>query len=249
MREGQRARVARPQREVAKDDACALGVQALMLDRAARAGQVGVEDDDGAPAAADVVVLADGRHRGAAQVLHPDSLAAMEDLRGDGIVIRRFREHDAEAFAPPRAIRRSSRTPGCRGRYTPTARARCSPTTTQAADFIQRAIADTQTDELLGTVILFNFARHEARCEVGFWLVPGGRGRGAATTAVGLACDWAVRSWGIERFDAHSDVDNPRAHAVLERNGFSREGVLRGWGARGAERVDAVHFGRLTPPE
>ena len=53
----------------------------------------------------------------------------------------------------------------------------------------------------------------------------------------------------VERFDAHSDIDNPGAHAVLERNGFSREGVLRGWGARGAGRVDAVMFGRLTPPQ
>jgi RimJ/RimL family protein N-acetyltransferase len=35
---------------------------------------------------------------------------------------------------------------------------------------------------------------------------------------------------------------------VLERNGFEREGLLRGWGARGAERVDAFVFGRLAKP-
>ena len=64
-----------------------------------------------------------------------------------------------------------------------------------------------------------------------------------------LACDWAMREWGIERFDAHSDIDNPGAHAVLERNGFAREGLLPGWGARGEGRVDAIHFGRLAAPE
>jgi len=173
----------------------------------------------------------------------------MEDQHGDGIVIRRFRDDDAEPFAAatrdPEVVAHS----GLPGGYTADSVRALFAHYNEAEDFIQRAIADPQTDELLGTVILFNFARHEARCEVGFWLVPDGRGRGAATAAVGLACGWAVREWGVERFDAHSDVDNPAAHAVLERNGFSREGELRGWGARGAERVDAYVFGRLTTPE
>ena len=173
----------------------------------------------------------------------------MEDLEGDGIRIRLFREHDAEAYAAATSDAEVLAHSGLPRRHTPDSARALFAQYNAGADFVQRAVADARTDELLGTVILFNVARHEARCEVGFWLVPGARGRGVATTAVRLACDWAVGTWGIERFDAHSDIDNPRAHAVLERNGFTREGVLRGWGARGAERVDAVHFGRLAPPE
>ena len=173
----------------------------------------------------------------------------MEDLEGHGIRIRGFGDGDAEAFAAathdPEIVAHS----GLPRSHTPESARELFAQYDAAADFIQRAVADARTDELLGTVILFNVARHERRCEVGFWLVPAARGRGAATAAVELACDWAIRTWGIERFDAHSDVDNPGAHAVLERNGFSREGILRGWGARGAERVDAVQFGRLAPPE
>jgi RimJ/RimL family protein N-acetyltransferase len=169
----------------------------------------------------------------------------MEDLQAGGIRIRSFRDHDAEAFAAatrdPEIVAHS----GLPSSHTPQSARALFAQYNAAEDFIQRAVADARTDDLLGTVILFNVARHEARCEVGFWLVPGARGRGVATAAVKLACDWAIREWGIERFDAHSDVDNPGAHAVLERNGFKREGVLRGWGARGADRVDAVHFGRL----
>jgi RimJ/RimL family protein N-acetyltransferase len=170
----------------------------------------------------------------------------MEDQHGDGIVIRRFRDGDAEPYAAatrdPEIVAHS----GLPGGYTPDSVRALFARYNAAEDFVQRAIADPQTDELLGTVILFNVARHEARCEVGFWLVPGARGRGVAAAAVGLACDWAIRAWGVRRFDAHSDVDNPAAHAVLERNGFSREGELRGWGARGAERVDAYVFGRVV---
>ena len=173
----------------------------------------------------------------------------MEDLEGEGIRIRRFRDPDAEAFAAatrdPEVVAHS----GLPRSHTPDSARELFVQYNATADFIQRAVADAATDDLLGTVILFNVARHERRCEVGFWLVPDARGRGVATAAVELACDWAIRMWGIERFDAHSDVDNPGAHAVLERNGFSREGILRGWGARGAERVDAVMFGRLAPKE
>jgi RimJ/RimL family protein N-acetyltransferase len=173
----------------------------------------------------------------------------MEDLEAGGVLIRRFRDADAEAFAAatrdPEIVAHAGSPVG---QSAATALA-WFVRTNAAEGFVQRALADPQTDAFLGTVILFNVARHERRCEVGFWLVPAARGRGIATTAVRLACDWAVREWGIERFDAHSHVDNPGAHAVLERNGFSREGVLRGWGARGVERVDAYVFGRLATPE
>jgi RimJ/RimL family protein N-acetyltransferase len=168
----------------------------------------------------------------------------MDVLESGAIRIRPFRDADAARFAAgtrdPEVVVHS----GLASSLTPES-ARALLAELNAADgYVQRAIADAGSDALLGTVILFHVARHERRCEVGFWLLPEARGRGAATEAVRLACDWAARAWGIERFDAHSDVDNPGAHAVLERNGFAREGTLRGWGARGDGRVDAVVFGR-----
>jgi RimJ/RimL family protein N-acetyltransferase len=175
----------------------------------------------------------------------------MDGLEAGGIRIRRFRDADADAFAAATHDPEILAHAGLPAGHTPRS-ARAAFARFDDEGFVQRAIADARTDELLGTVLLFNVARHERRCEVGFWLVPAGRGRGAATTAVRLACEWAMDEWGIERFDAHSDVDNPGAHAVLERNGFSREGLLRGWGARPGGRVDAVVFGRLAgsaPPE
>ena len=176
----------------------------------------------------------------------------MEDLQAGGIRVRRFRDADAAPFADATHDAEIVAHSGLPRRHTPDSARDLLRMYNAADEFLQVAIADAETDAFLGTVILFNVARHEARCEVGFWLHPDARGRGAASAAVALVCDWAMREWGIERFDAHSDIDNPGAHAVLERNGFSREGVLQGWGARGAQRVDAVHFGRLerlAPPE
>jgi hypothetical protein len=58
---------------VAEHHARVLLAQAQRLDRAARAGEVAVEDDERprVVAAADVIVVAQGRHRCAAQVAHP----------------------------------------------------------------------------------------------------------------------------------------------------------------------------------
>jgi RimJ/RimL family protein N-acetyltransferase len=110
--------------------------------------------------------------------------------------------------------------------------------------FHERAIVDG--DEPLGVALLFAVVAHEQRAEAGFWLLPEGRGRGAATRGLDLICAWGAEVLGLRRYDAFSDVDNPAAHAVLERAGFSREGLMRGRHARGDGRVDAVAFGRLA---
>jgi RimJ/RimL family protein N-acetyltransferase len=169
----------------------------------------------------------------------------MEVLEGDGIRIRPLRDGDAERFAAGTRDPEVRDHSGLPAQHTPqSARAAFAALDDEA--FVLRAIADAADDAFLGTVILFDIARHERRCEVGFWLIPEGRGRGAASTAVRLACDWAAAAWRIERFEAHADADNPASHAVLERNGFEREGLMRGYGRRGDRRVDAVVFGRLS---
>jgi ribosomal-protein-alanine N-acetyltransferase len=169
----------------------------------------------------------------------------MEVLEADGIRIRPLRDDDAERFAAGTRDPEVRDHSGLPVQHTPES-ARAAFAGLDDREFILRAIAAAPDDMFLGTVILFAIARHERRCEVGFWLVEEGRGRGAASIAVRLVCEWAQQAWAIERFDAHADADNPASHAVLERNGFVREGLMRGYGARGERRVDAIVFGRLV---
>src|SRR5262249_48671453 len=158
VRQRERARMARLQRQVAEDHARAFGPQALVRDRAVGAREVGVDHHE-APVTADVVVLADARHLGAAQVLHADSLAAMEGLEAGGIRIRRLRDGDARAFAAgtgdPDVVAHAGIT-----RIT-AADARAWFATCDEAGVLQRAIAGAATDAFIGTVILFNIALHE----------------------------------------------------------------------------------------
>ena len=77
---------------------------------------------------------------------------------------------------------------------------------------------------LFGLVDPFGFA------ELGYSLLPEGRGRGYATRAVRLAADWVFDELGIGRLQARTAVDNMASARVLERAGFQPEGIARaGW--------------------
>ena len=77
---------------------------------------------------------------------------------------------------------------------------------------------------LYGLVNPFGFA------ELGYSLLPEGRGRGYATRAVRLAADWVFDELGVGRLQARTTVGNVASERVLERAGFQREGIARaGW--------------------
>src|SRR5919108_1130810 len=77
---------------------------------------------------------------------------------------------------------------------------------------------------LFGLVDPFGFA------ELGYSLLPEGRGRGDATRAVRLAADWVFDELGVGRLQARTSLRNTASEGVLERAGFQREGTARaGW--------------------
>lgn len=57
---------------------------------------------------------------------------------------------------------------------------------------------------------------------VGYWLLPVGRGRGLATSAVRLLSTWAVRELGLTSVRLVTAPDNERSQRVAERSGFRR---------------------------
>ena len=228
--ERERARVAALQRQVAEDDPGAGGIvsQLLVRDRAMRAREVGVEHDEPS-IPADVIVVADAGHRRAAQVLHTGSLAAMEDLEADGIRIRRFRDTDAAAFAagthdpevaahsglavahtPQSALAVLEELNAVRGLRAARDRRRRHRRAARHGDPVQRrAPRAALRGRLLAPTRRARTRRRDDRRAPGVRL---------GDARVGHR---ALRS--------HSDIDNPGAHAVLERNGFAREGLLPGW--------------------
>ena len=97
------------------------------------------------------------------------------------------------------------------------------------------------TRVLLGLVDPFGLA------EIGYFLLPEGRGRGYATRTVRLVAGWVFDDLGLGRLQARTQPGNVASERVLERVGFRREGVARGGHVLpvSRERIDTVMWGLL----
>jgi RimJ/RimL family protein N-acetyltransferase len=105
-------------------------------------------------------------------------------------------------------------------------------------------IADAGADELLGACGLI-IDRMRRAGEVGYWVAPGVRRRGAASRAVRLLTRWAHGDLGLVRVQLMADVRNAASQAVARTCGFQREGVLRSYEDRLGDRIDYVMFSLL----
>ena len=167
-------------------------------------------------------------------------------LRAGGIVLRPWREADL-----PAALRGSrdplvphfTQVPEDNSMERLRAYVASHAPERETGEGLHLAIADAESDAFLGPISLLRFAWEDLRCEVGYWLAPEGRGRGAATTATRLLSRWGLTALGLERIDLHASAENAASQRVAERAGFVREGVLRSYQALKGRRNDIVVFG------
>ena len=108
-------------------------------------------------------------------------------------------------------------------------------------------IEDTTDGSILGGVTLRHFDPMRGVIEVGYWLFAEARGRGLATRAVRAVAREAFAS-GLSRLEANVRIGNAASERVLERAGFTREGVKRRLLRHGDGRADATLFS-LLPDE
>lgn len=71
-------------------------------------------------------------------------------------------------------------------------------------------------------------------------------GKGFATQAIGLACEHAFGTLGLRRLAAGAYAANQGSIRAFERNGFEREGLLRGAALLDGAPEDVVLLGRLA---
>ncbi len=87
-------------------------------------------------------------------------------------------------------------------------------------------IFDT-TGTVLGGVSVFAIDADQASGQVGYWTLPGARGRGVATAAVKAVSRWAFGQLQLHRIELFHAVDNLPSCRVAQRAGFTLEGELR----------------------
>lgn len=104
------------------------------------------------------------------------------------------------------------------------------------------AIADAGTDVAVGQAGLWVANAAKGRAEIGYWVVPSGRGRGAAARAVRLLTEWAFANLDIHRLSLFIEPWNEASIATALHAGFEQEGLLRSWERVDGAPVDVLSF-------
>jgi RimJ/RimL family protein N-acetyltransferase len=92
------------------------------------------------------------------------------------------------------------------------------------------------------------FEPQPATAGVGYWVLERARGRGLASRALALLVRWALTEAALTRIEALVEPGNTASLRVVERAGFTREGLLRAYLGPGSDggRGDAFVYSLLA---
>jgi [ribosomal protein S5]-alanine N-acetyltransferase len=100
-------------------------------------------------------------------------------------------------------------------------------------------------DGPIGVTGLSELAPRDRRAVVGTWFGRRWWGTGLNLEAKALVAHLAFAGCGLERLGAYADVRHGRSQRALEKVGFRREGVLRGFHRHGDVQKDVALFALL----
>jgi RimJ/RimL family protein N-acetyltransferase len=118
------------------------------------------------------------------------------------------------------------------------------PALAESGRLLPLAAVNAQTGEVIGAGMLHHLDAERRIVEIGYWVLPQARGRGIATTIARMLAEHAF-SLRVDRVAAYVNVDNSASERVLERAGFTREGVVRSMPKPDGQRVDKTLFSLL----
>lgn len=99
---------------------------------------------------------------------------------------------------------------------------------------------------VVGITGLSEFSYRDRRAMVGSWLGYDAWGTGINTESKALVGYLAFAVLGLARIGAYANPENGRSQTALEKTGFVREGVLRGWHRHGDRQLDVAVYGMLA---
>lgn len=105
------------------------------------------------------------------------------------------------------------------------------------------AMERTGDHTFVGVCDLSEIDRRHARAEVGFMVGRADWGEGYTFEAMHAIISHAAQSLRLKRLEARTHIGNVRSIRLLERLGFRREGLMRGYVDRDGERRDCLLFG------
>ncbi len=108
------------------------------------------------------------------------------------------------------------------------------------------AVTLSHSRDLAGMIELSHLSLVDRRAELGYWIVPGHRGKGYATEAARAMCDAGFHTLRLHRIEAGAFARNHASVRVLEKAGFRYEGRLRERIRFGREWLDQVRLSRVN---
>jgi len=172
--------------------------------------------------------------------------ARPEGIRAGDVILRLPTLEDVDgllpAFADPE-LRDAGNLPAFR-REQLVASLRELPALVESGRLLPLAAVDADTGELIGAGMLHHLDAERKIVELGYWVLPHARGRGIATTIARRVAEHAF-SLGVARVAAYVNVGNTASERVVERAGFTREGVVRSMPRPDGGRVDKTLFSLL----
>jgi len=111
----------------------------------------------------------------------------------------------------------------------------------------KHSFAILDNDRIAGIAALSNVVRGPLQsANLGYWVGERVNGRGLATDSVRELIPIAFGDLGLHRLEAGTLVDNRASQRVLEKNGFERIGIARGYLHIGGAWRDHVLFQLLA---
>jgi RimJ/RimL family protein N-acetyltransferase len=163
------------------------------------------------------------------------------------LTVRRFRVTDAPVLAAYRSDPRVARYQSWDAPF-PLLRAETAVANFIASDPEKPGWFQWAVDldgELVGDVAV-HLHDNLMQAEIGFTVATAYQGRGFATEAVSAVLDRLFRVQGLHKVAGECDARNRRSAALLERLGFTREGLLRQQTFIKGEWTDDLIYGLLA---
>lgn len=108
------------------------------------------------------------------------------------------------------------------------------------------AIADSETDHIIGTCGFNFWNRYHDKAELSYDLAVEYWNKGMMTNIVRFIIDYGFNVMKLNRISATATVNNMGSVKVLEKNGFEREGTLRCYKKIQGEMQDAYLYARIN---
>jgi len=111
----------------------------------------------------------------------------------------------------------------------------------------ERSFAIASEEEPIGGIgLIFGDDVHRYNAELGYWLAEPFWGRGIMTGAVCAFTEYAFRRFALNRIYAEPFARNLASVRVLEKAGFSREGILRSSVVKDGVILDQIVYAKLA---